>query len=361
MPDQQQPADWHRIFTISAAYVAFIIGSGFATGQEALQFFAGHGPMGLLGALVTTLLLVYTCGSMLRAGQRANLANNQEAFTYICGPHLGPVLTWYTMILIIAVATVMIAGAAATLAQAFAIPTVLGAASIALIALVTLILGLKRLLSVLSLIGPIIILLVLGTAVLSLLDGLPTADAIAKGKSHVPYRASQSWWFSALLYVGLILPGMAGFIPIVGSATKGRSEIRAIALIGPLLPMVTLSLVVLAMYSALQEVSYSEVPLMKLAEDISPALGSLFAVAIFLGIYTTITPLLWTVCSRFAVEGSRRYSILVISLCTISYLGGTVLPFGQLLNWIYPTVGYVGLLILACLIYKDVLVKIRSD
>ncbi len=30
-------------FRLSGAYCAFLIGSGFATGQEILQFFAGYG------------------------------------------------------------------------------------------------------------------------------------------------------------------------------------------------------------------------------------------------------------------------------------------------------------------------------
>ena len=356
---QTQPINWGRVLRISAAYIAFLIGSGFATGQEALQFFVGYGAMGLLGALLTTLILVYSCASMLRAGQRQTMVKNQEGFVYFCGPYIGVLLTWYTMILIVAISTVMVAGAAATLAQAFSLPVELGAAAIALLTTGSLLLGLNRLLSILSFIGPLIILLALISAGATLLNGMPSLSSISAAESLVPYKSAGSWWYSALLYVGVVMPGLVGLLPIIGSTTQGRCEVYAISLIGPLFLIGTLTLVVLAMFSSINQVATSEIPLMHLAQNFTPMLGAFFAVAIFLGIFTTLTPLIWTVCTRFSEEGTVRYRVLIVVLGAIAYVGGTVLSFSQLLNILYPTVGTVGLVILVCQIFTDV--KIGRD
>ena len=63
---------------------------------------------------------------------------------------------------------------------------------------------------------------------------------------------------------------------------------------------------------------------------------------------------MWTICRRFADEHTLSFRLLAISLTLICWFGGNLLPFGQLINLIYPSIGYIGLILMACLIYKDV-------
>ena len=62
---------------------------------------------------------------------------------------------------------------------------------------------------------------------------------------------------------------------------------------------------------------------------------------------------MWTVCARFAEEGTTRYRVLVIALTCVGYFGGMLLPFDKLVNLIYPTVGYVGIAFLIFVVIKD--------
>ena len=41
---------------VAGVYVGTIIGAGFASGQEVLQFYTGYGWLGILGTLVTVVL-----------------------------------------------------------------------------------------------------------------------------------------------------------------------------------------------------------------------------------------------------------------------------------------------------------------
>ncbi len=339
---------------LSGAYLAFLIGSGFATGQEAMQYFVAYGVQGLLGIIACCALMAYTCWSLLRSGYHNAFETNEEVFRHFCGPYLGVFMTWYTMVLIVAVHAVMMAGAAATLEQAYDIPVLLGATLMAALSAATLLLGLDRILSVLAGIGPLIILLTIATACVALLKQPGTVSAgLEESATLEILRASDHWLYSALLYVGLTLPGLAGFLPLVGTTIHSRVEVRAIATFAPVLFMFAMVLVVLALFAQLGDVYTTEVPIMALADNVLPIYGSVFALVIFLGIYTTITPLLWTVCRRFAPENTRVYRGLVVGLTLVGWLGGVMLPFGQLLNWIYPTVGYVGLLFLGFLLYND--------
>ena len=73
---------WIRIFSISGAYIALLIGGAFSTGQEAMQFFVGFGAKGLVGLIICGLLMIYTCFSLLKAGKQNDLRTNEGAFRY---------------------------------------------------------------------------------------------------------------------------------------------------------------------------------------------------------------------------------------------------------------------------------------
>jgi uncharacterized membrane protein YkvI len=346
---------WLTVLTISGAYVAFLIGAGFATGQEAMQFYVAYGWYGLAGVAISLILLIYTATSFLNAGKHYQLRTNEDTFRHFCGPILGVMLTWYTMIMIIAVYAVMLAGLAATLHQAYDLPVYAGAVLMSILSMVTLLLGLNKIIEVMGVIGPVIALLTITIAAVSLYQNFPDLSIGAANAPNLEIlKASPNWFFSGCVYVGLILPGMASFLPRIGAATKVDGEIRAAAILGPVFFMGTMALVILALISNIDAVYQEEVPIMALANSVMPLYGSVFAIVIFFGIYTTITPLLWTVCARFSEEHTPRYRILVVSLTAIGLMGSTVLPFGQLLNVIYPSIGYVGLLILICQITTDV-------
>ena len=58
--------DWRAVIRIAGAYVAWVMGSGFATGQEILQFFTSYGyysfallGINLIGFLLQCLLTMY--------------------------------------------------------------------------------------------------------------------------------------------------------------------------------------------------------------------------------------------------------------------------------------------------------------
>ncbi|MBA59826.1 MAG: hypothetical protein CMQ40_11750 [Gammaproteobacteria bacterium] len=344
-----------HVARVSGAYMALLIGGAFATGQEAMQFFVGYGPYGFGGLLVCCVLMIYTCWSLMRAGKEQNLRTNEEAFRYFCGKHLGIAMTWYTMVMIVAVYAVMLSGVAATLEQAYGLPIHLGASLMAVFATGTLLLGLQRIIEVLGVIGPVIVILTLVTATASLFDGgFDLEKGFLVGTDLEMLRASDNWLFSGVLYVGLAMPGLAAFLPLVGSTMASEAEINGISLAGPICFIGAMAIVVLALIGNLESVLGAEVPVLVLATEVFPIYGSIFAVVIFLGIYTTVTPLLWTVCRRFFPEDTSRFRILALGLTLVCLLGGNLLPFGQLINWIYPSIGYVGLLFMCCLIYKDI-------
>ena len=345
---------WKKVASVSGAYLALLIGGAFATGQEAMQYFVGFGVKGLLGLLICGLLMIYACFSLLRAGKSNILKTNEEAFQYFCGRYLGIVMTWYTMLMIVAVYGVMLAGVGATLEETFCIPVTAGSGLMAIVVICTLFLGLNKIIDVLGIVAPIVLVLTLATVFTTLFErSFSLKQGLLLANDLVTMKASEHWFSSAILYAVFSLPGLFGFLPLVGATIQNDSEVNRISLIGPILFIGAMTVIVISLIGNIKFVSNAEVPILVLATKVSPGYSSIFAIVIFLGIYTTVTPLIWTVCRRFSAEHSIQFRILALGITLICWFGGNILPFGKLINLIYPSIGYVGIFLFGSLMVKD--------
>ena len=346
------------VIKVSGAFIALLIGSGFATGQETLQFFSAYGLMGVVGSLITLIMFVYLAHTFMNLGMDTGIVKNDSVFKYYLGKWIGTGLGWYTLAFLVVVFAIMLSGAGATLNQSYGIPVFLGSGIMTILVTGTILLGLNKLVDVVGIIGPLVIILTIFIAAAVIFKN-PTG--VVKGDSIVEslkmYRASSSWWKSSILYVGLNVLGLASFIPSLGQLLKNKKEVVSASVLGPMLFVGALVLVSLALLTDIKAVNVAAIPILTLAASVSPICKTIFSIIIFLGIYSSSTSILWTVVARFSDEKTNKYTILTLLLGLGGYLGGNILPFAKLINIIYPTVGYAGSLVLIGIIIKDIRVK----
>lgn len=80
------------VVKFAGAVIATLIGSGFASGQEAMQFFAAYGTNGIIGCIIAILLFAGMSGVLLGYGFKHKGASDFSAFRYFCGKYLGTFL-----------------------------------------------------------------------------------------------------------------------------------------------------------------------------------------------------------------------------------------------------------------------------
>lgn len=78
---------------LGGAYIGLVVGVGFASGQEILQFFGGFGIMGLAGGLVALALFTFLLMNLYQIGSRLQTQSHKEAMEFICGKPLGRVVS----------------------------------------------------------------------------------------------------------------------------------------------------------------------------------------------------------------------------------------------------------------------------
>ena len=77
-----------KIFQIASAYMSVIIGGGFASGQEVLQFFTNFGWMGVAGTIISGVLFAFLGMQIARIGTQLKVDSHKEVLQAIFGKQL---------------------------------------------------------------------------------------------------------------------------------------------------------------------------------------------------------------------------------------------------------------------------------
>ena len=351
--------NWNRVITYAGAFIALLIGSGFATGQEIMQYFAAYGYWGLLGLLFILILFLIIGTELIDTGYEGEMANPNDIYLEVCGPKIGQFYDYFSVFFLFLSYTVMVAGAQATAVEQFASPAYIGGVILALAVIVTVFFGLNRIVDVIGKIGPAIVVLAIGVGSVSVLQNIeqwPYAQealekALATGQMSV---ASSNFLFAAASYVGFCVIWLSGFLSSLGRSLKNLREGRLSIIVGAGGFVLACLIMMLAIFLSIGKVYDSQIPVLILAREISPFLSLLFSLTIFLGIYTTAVPLLWNVCARFAKEKSKRYRWLTLVLGCLGAVIGLTIDFSRLVNVVYVLNGYVGFVFILFLTYRYV-------
>ena len=198
----------------AGAYVACAIGSGFATGQEILQFFSGHGLASIAGTLVTTVLFSWCGGMFMKHGYEKQLQEPSEIMGFYFGSKLAKFFEILFQLFLYGVYVVMIAGAGATMAEYFGLSPMVGCVAMALVAFVTVILGLTKVTDILGSLGTVLIVFALGIGLYSFLSNMEGLSIVASVLPTLEITKIQGGWFD--FDVAIATPDMMGVVGKIG-------------------------------------------------------------------------------------------------------------------------------------------------
>ena len=100
-----------NVIKIAGAFIAFIIGSGFATGQEIMQFFTSNGLYSLVSILISLILFVYFGSTIISSGFDYGKYEKYSPYKYFCGDKVGLFYEYFVPVLLFISVVVMISGA----------------------------------------------------------------------------------------------------------------------------------------------------------------------------------------------------------------------------------------------------------
>ena len=350
-------SNFKKVLALCGACIGLYIGSGFASMQEVLQYEASYGSMFWVVIAVTAIVYLYTNLSFSINGAKNGIKRGGDIYAVYCGKIIGDFYDWFAALFCYMSFVVMLGGANSTAMQQWGLPNGVGAVILAFVAVTTVVCGLEGIVKVLSFLGPLIIVSLLAiVGYSSIFSSLGFADGASAIDSHV-FAIAQIGGGNPLAsgasYAGFVILWFAAFLGELG-AREQLKDVKRGMFLSSLFIFGTAVLCCVALISNIDLVWDVPIPTLVLANRMNPAFGLLFAAVIFVGIYTSAVPLLWTGVKRIAVEGSSRYKLVVVLGGVIGCIIACLVPYAPLLNDLYGLNGYLGFVLMAFMLFHDV-------
>lgn len=355
MVDTNEKMSWINVIKIAGVFVSWAIGSGSVTGQASLQYFCGYGIWGYAGIVVEALLHLFLLISFFKLGHRKQFKSPLDIFTYYCGDKVGKVFQLLAMGLLYSAPVVMISGFGAALNQHFGMPSRMGSVLLGILCLVTILLGLKKLVDIIGSIGPFMIVLTIGTGIYYLTQHI---GGVAAGIEMAPTlslsRIAPTWWLAGLYYTTCTPLQSAPFFSATAKSFKVRKELIYGAVMGVIFYAAADIVMASALFANIEEFSTMMIPNLYLANTISPLLGFIFIIIIFMAIFSSCVPSMFTLCASFCEERTPAYNKFAVILVIASVLCSMLLPFDKLLGLVYGVYGVLGGIFVLFMIVKQI-------
>ncbi|MEK3855829.1 YkvI family membrane protein [Cytobacillus sp. FSL H8-0458] len=344
-----------KIIVLAGAFVSFILGGGTATGQEILQFFVSFGYLGIGAIIIAAVLHMWFGAYAMDVGLKLKAEDSKDVFIYFCGKYLGLFFYWFAQLFILIVFVVMISGAGATVSEHFGLGIVAGRAIMAIAVLITALFRLETIIKILGIAGPIIVLFAVIVGIGNFESaGFSQAGDIVKELNLS--KATSDWWQAGFIYSSFVLLVALPFLANLGKGEVKRSNVIIGGSLGGLIMLIGVFAIYIGILSNIENLHTKAIPTLVLADQISPALATIYSIILLIAIYTTAVGMLWTVAKQFSKDNLSKYRILVVTLTILGFFGG-LFPFAKIIDLVYPIVGYIGLILMVGMLYRQFINK----
>ena len=341
-----------KVLKIASAFIGIIVGAGFASGQEILFYFTSFGHMGTFAAILATALFAYLGMTLTRLGSQTQTKSHKEVIYKISGRYLGVVVDAIIVFTLFGVGVVMIAGAGSILNQQFGIAPIIGSIIMIVLVMVTIMLNVEKVIGVIGSITPFLVLTIILVGIYSLFTmnlSFNELEPIAKSQeSGLP-----NWFISAINYVSFNIAVGAAMSLVLGGAEKNEKTAALGGLLGGLTLGIMIILSHLAIFSKVDVVGSFDMPMLKIVDDISPVLAIGMSVILFGMIFNTAVGMFYAFVARFFEMNTKKSNLAIVLTGIIAFFASFA-GFTDLVRFFYPLIGYLGLFLVAALIYSPI-------
>lgn len=328
------------------AYLGAVIGAGFASGQEVVQFFVSYGEGGLWGAVFATLLFGMSGALLLHRAHYLGISRYQALFSTIMGRRLSQVVdAGLGLFLFLGIAT-MFSASGAVFHEHLYLPKHGGIIAAYLVVGAFLLWGRQGLVFSYNILVPVKIVLLLVIAGWAAFGPPSPVDGSSAVLNYV-YPESGYWIISSVLYVAYNFSLALVVLTEYQSIGNREDSIKGAWWGGSLLGMLVL-LTYLALSKHLPVVFHYEVPMLYVAGLVSITAKHVYTLVLWMGIITTAIANTYGFAQRISGFTGLNYRLCLILSMTMA-LPLSMKSFSQLVGHIYPLFGLLGVLILGSL------------
>ncbi|PWK15539.1 YkvI family membrane protein [Tumebacillus permanentifrigoris] len=337
---------------IAFTYIGTVVGAGFASGQEILQFFTMLGPYAYPGILLATFMFAWVGIKILLLGRKLEAQSYRDLTAYLFGHKIAGAIDTFMMVMLFFVTVAMLAGVGALFEEQLQLSFQIGVILTMVLTFLTILRGMKGIMVANSIIVPIMLVVVLTIFTKSFLqtDHLPNLT---------PLHDVQPWkWItSGISYAALNLGLAVSVLVPLGGEIKSTRALKLGGLIGALGLGVMLLGAQYAMSTRMPGILEYEVPMGFLSSTFNPLMQGLFTVALFGEIYSTLIANVYGLGSQLASPRRPVQGYLVTVLILTAAFFVAQVGFSNIVQYLYPIFGNLSFLLLLVLLWPRVKLK----
>lgn len=332
------------IAQIAAVYVGTVVGAGFATGREIVEFFTKYGFYGFLGILIAGCLFILLGTKIMILTVEIQARSYQELNSYLFGKKWGFYINILFFVMLFGVTAVMLSGAGSVFEEQLGMSKMFGVACTTVLALIVLHKGIKGLFAINLLVVPTMILF-------SFILFFNTLENPFFFDNFFKVSVEVTNWHSIIspfLYSAFNLALAQAVLVPVAFEIQDRAIIKK----GGVLGGICLTLILLTSHLSLQSlpsVMNYDIPTAELMKNFAHPFYWIFILVIFGEIFTSLVGNVFGLERQLQQFINMKSIIVFVFLLLSSYLVSYI-PYRTLLSNLYPVFGYVSLLFLILLL-----------
>ncbi|PAD31843.1 YkvI family membrane protein [Paenibacillus sp. 7523-1] len=326
-----------RVLQIAFTYIGTVVGAGFATGQEILQFFTQYGKWATITIGLSTILFVWLGTKMMLIAHDTGSRSYEDLNKHLFGQKAGKWITWITLLILIGVNSVMLAGAGSVFVEHLGLHYQTGLIITIVGTYLLLGRGIKAILQMNSIVVPMMLLLSI-LMITSTIHHPGALRFVTLTTDTNPIKV----WLSPLLYSSFNLVLAQAVLVPVGNQIRDRNVLKWGGVLGGIGVGFMLLAAHFAMSAQMPGIMQFEIPMGSIAFQLGWAVQSVYVTLIFMEIFTTFVADIFGMTLQLGQHlqvPPRLITLTIMMLCySLSQFG-----FSSLLSILYPIFGSLAL------------------
>ncbi|EFM08525.1 conserved hypothetical protein [Paenibacillus curdlanolyticus YK9] len=331
---------WKRggmVMQIAFTYMGTVVGAGFATGQEILQFFTRFGYWGFLTILLSTAMFIWLGTKMMLISADIQANSYEDLNKTLFGEKLGSWISFFMMFILLGVTAVMLAGAGSIFEENWNFSYQAGLLITIAGCFVLLRKGMNAILAVNSIVVPMMLLF---TGIV-LYDTFTTPES-DRWLTLVTDQSPLAAWSAPFLYTAFNLSMSQAVLVPLGASVRDKSTIKIGAWIGG----IGIGFMLLAGHIALSlhmpGIQQYAIPMGGIARQLGHTAQWIYIFLIFAEIFTTLIADIYGLTLQMRQRVTWSPTVITIGILILCYLMSQI-GFGTLLSTLYPLFGLISL------------------
>ena len=327
-----------NVFKLIFVIIGTMIGAGFASGQEMYLFFFSHGIEGIIGIIISSSIIGIVTYKTFQVINKYKI-NNYKDFLKILFKKENKLISILNIIInvfILITFFIMIAGFGAYFEQEMQINSSIASSILAIISFGIFLTSVKGFVKVNEMLIPILLIFLVIIGVVNL-KGFPLTNL----QNYVIKTNQSNFVISAILYSSynsiLLIPVLLTLKDYIQS----KKQILKVAIISTII-IILLSLIIFSLLIKVDvDITKLEMPAVYVISKISRILKYIYGFIILGSIFTTAISLGTSFLQNVA-KNKKSYTQIALIMCITSVLVSKI-GFSNLVEWLYPIFGYLGI------------------